>query len=237
MVAYGRIGLALLALVAAVVWFLPSYYTGLLTQIGLYALVTIGLNLFMGYAGQVSLGQAAFFGIGAYTSAALAVKAGVTPWAGMIAGAALAALAAYVLSFVALRLRENLLALATLALGIVINVVFNQWEFIGGSSGFKDIPGFAIGSYVLDQRAYAILAWALLAVGLWFAGNVVRSGFGRSLIAISAGSSARRRWASTPNASSARRSCSARCMQASRAPSTRRRRRTSIPAASTSCCR
>ena len=143
---YGRIGLVLVALVAALVWFLPSYYTGLLTQIGLYALVTIGLNLFMGYAGQVSLGHAAFFGIGAYTSAALAVKAHVTPWAGMIAGAIVAALIAYALSFVALRLRENLLALATLALGIVINVVFNQWEFIGGSSGFKDIPPFAIGS-------------------------------------------------------------------------------------------
>jgi branched-chain amino acid transport system permease protein len=189
---YGRIGLVLLALVTALVWFLPSYYTGLLTLIALYALVTIGLNLFMGYAGQVSLGQAAFFGIGAYTSAALAVKTlgmpwHVSPWFGTLAGALAAAFAAYVLSFVALRLRENLLALATLALGIVINVVFNQWEFIGGSSGFKDIPGFAIGSFAFDQRAYAILAWALLAVGLWFAGNLVRSSFGRSLIAISAG--------------------------------------------------
>jgi branched-chain amino acid transport system permease protein len=189
---YGRIGLVLLALVAALVWFLPSYYTGLLTLIALYALVTIGLNLFMGYAGQVSLGQAAFFGIGAYTSAALAVKTlgtpwHVSPWLGTLAGALVAAFAAYVLSFVALRLRENLLALATLALGIVINVVFNQWEFIGGSSGFKDIPGFAIGSFTFDQRAYAILAWALLAIGLWFAGNLVRSSFGRSLIAISAG--------------------------------------------------
>jgi branched-chain amino acid transport system permease protein len=184
---YGRIGLVLVALVAALVWFLPSYYTGLLTQIGLYALVTIGLNLFMGYAGQVSLGHAAFFGIGAYTSAALAVKAHVTPWAGMIAGAIVAALVAYALSFVALRLRENLLALATLALGIVINVVFNQWEFIGGSSGFKDIPPFAIGSFAFDQRADAILAWLLVAAGIWFAGNLVRSTFGRALIAISAG--------------------------------------------------
>lgn len=184
---YGRIALVLLVLVAAVVWFLPSYYTGLLTQIGLYALVTIGLNLFMGYAGQVSLGQAAFVGIGAYTSAALAVKGHVTPWLGIVAGALVAALVAYVLSFVALRLRENLLALATLALGIVINVVFNEWEYIGGSSGFKDIPGLAIGSFMFDQRAYAILAWALLALGIWFAGNLVRSSFGRSLVAISAG--------------------------------------------------
>lgn len=186
-VAYGPIGLVLLALVAATVWFVPQYYTGLLTLIGLYALVTIGLNLFMGYAGQVSLGQAAFFGVGAYASAMLAVKAHLTPWLGMIAGAIVAALVAYALSFVALRLRENLLALATLALGIVINVVFNQWDFIGGSSGLKDIPGFAIGRYLFDQRSYAILAWALVALGIWFAGNLVRSSFGRSLIAISAG--------------------------------------------------
>src|SRR6202790_810083 len=166
MCVYGRIGVVLLVGIAAAVWVLPSYYTGLLTQIALYALVTIGLNLFMGYAGQVSLGHAAFFGIGAYTSAALAVKAHVTPWAGMIAGAIVAALIAYALSFVALRLRENLLALATLALGIVINVVFNQWEFIGGSSGFKDIPGFALGSFTFDPRAYAILSWALVAAGI-----------------------------------------------------------------------
>jgi len=184
---YGRFALVLLGVVCALVWFVPSYYTGLVTQIGLYALVAIGLNLFMGYAGQVSLGQAAFFGIGAYTSATLAVKLGWTPWVGMIAGAFAAALVAYVLSFVALRLRENLLALATLALGIVINVVFNQWEFIGGSSGIKDIPGFALAGYTFSPRGYAILAWALVAFGIWFAGNLVRSSFGRSLIAISAG--------------------------------------------------
>jgi branched-chain amino acid transport system permease protein len=185
--AYGRIALVLLVIVAALVPFVPSYYTGIVTLIGLYALVTIGLNLFMGYAGQVSLGQAAFVGIGAYTSAALAVKTGLTPWIGTIAGALAAALVAYALSFVALRLRENLLALATLALGIVINVVFNEWEFIGGSSGFKDIPGYTIGSYTFDARAYAILAWALVAAGMWFAGNLVRSSFGRAVVAISAG--------------------------------------------------
>ena len=184
---YARIGVILLAVVVVLVWLLPSYYTGLVTLIGLYALVTIGLNLFMGYAGQVSLGQAAFVGIGAYTSAALAVKAGVTPWLGMLAGALAAGLAAYLLSFVALRLRENLLALATLALGIVINVVFNEWDFIGGSSGFKGIPGFTLGAYTFDLRGYAVLSWVLVVIGLWFAGNLVASSFGRSLIAISTG--------------------------------------------------
>ncbi|HYZ15978.1 MAG TPA: branched-chain amino acid ABC transporter permease [Candidatus Acidoferrum sp.] len=181
---YARIGIALLVVVAALVWVLPSYYTGLLTLIALYGLVTIGLNLFMGYGGQVSLGQAAFVGIGAYTSAILGTKAAVSPWLGMLAGAFTAALVAYALSFVALRLRENLLALATLALGIVIAVVFNEWDWIGGSSGVKNIPGFTLGAFVFDLRAYAILAWALLALALWFAANLVRSSFGHALVAI-----------------------------------------------------
>jgi branched-chain amino acid transport system permease protein len=185
--AYGPVAAALVAIVAILVWFLPSYYTGLLTLIGIYALVTIGLNVFMGYAGQVSLGQAAFVGIGAYTSAVLSVKLHVTPWLGAIAGACAAALVAYALSFIVLRLRENLLALATLALGIVINVVFNEWEFIGGSSGFKGIPGFTLGSFTFDERAYAILAWVLVAIGIWFAGNLVQSTYGRTLVAVSAG--------------------------------------------------
>src|SRR5471032_1184070 len=80
-------GLIVFAVVAISVWFLPSYYTGLVTQIGIYALVAIGLNLFMGYAGQVSLGQAAFVGLGAYTSAILAVNLHWTPWIGIVAGA------------------------------------------------------------------------------------------------------------------------------------------------------
>jgi ABC-type branched-subunit amino acid transport system permease subunit len=179
--------LIVFAVVAISVWFLPSYYTGLVTQIGIYALVAIGLNLFMGYAGQVSLGQAAFVGLGAYTSAILAVNLHWTPWIGIVAGSFVAGLVAYILSFVALRLRENLLALATLALGIVINVVFSEWEFIGGSSGIKDIPNFAVFGHPLDLRGDAVLSWAFVAAGIWFAGNVVRSNFGKSLIAISAG--------------------------------------------------
>jgi branched-chain amino acid transport system permease protein len=180
-------GCLLFAVVAVAVWFIPPYYTGLITLIGIYALVTIGLNLFMGYAGQVSLGQAAFVGVGAYTSAIVSVKLQWSPWLGLIAGAIGAAIVAYVLSFVALRLRENLLALATLALGIVINVVFNQWDFVGGSSGISNIPSFALGRFSFDLRAHAILSWLLVALGLAFAGSLVRSNFGRSLIAISAG--------------------------------------------------
>ncbi|MBV8152051.1 MAG: branched-chain amino acid ABC transporter permease [Candidatus Eremiobacteraeota bacterium] len=163
---------------------LPSFYAGLVTLCGLYALVTIGLNLFMGYAGQVSLGQAAFLGVGAYTSAVMSVKLGVTPWLGTLAGAALSAVVAYLVSFVALRLREHYLALATLALGIVVNVVFNNWEYLGGSSGFNGIPGFTLFGHTFNARAYAVLAWILVAAGAAFANNLVASPYGRALIAL-----------------------------------------------------
>ena len=172
---------ALLALV------LPPFYAGLLTLCGLYALVTLGLNLFMGYAGQVSLGQAAFVGIGAYTSAVLAVHYSVSPWIGTLAGALAAAIVAYAISFVALRLRENYLALATLALGIVINVIFSQWDFLGGTSGINGIPGFVFFGRTFDARSYAILTWALVAIGVGFANRLVTSSYGRALIALASG--------------------------------------------------
>ena len=173
--------------VLGVVWVAPPYYQGLLALVGIYALVTLGLNLFMGYAGQVSLGQAAFVALGAYTSAGLALKAHVTPWLGIVCAAFVAGSAAYAMSFVALRLRESYLALATLAFGIVVGVVFNEWEYLGGSSGLKDIPGFAFGGWTFDVRAYGLLAWALVALGMWFAANLIASNYGRAVVAVANG--------------------------------------------------
>jgi branched-chain amino acid transport system permease protein len=175
------------AAVFIVAWFLPPYALGLLTLIGIYALVTLGLNVFMGYAGQVSLGQAAFVALGAYTTATLGLQLHLTAWLGLVAGALVAAAAAYAVSFVALRLREAYLALATLAFGIVVSVAFNELDYFGGSSGLKDIPGLTFGGWHFDVRAYAIVTWIVLALGLWFAGNLVRSAYGRALIAISSG--------------------------------------------------
>jgi len=175
------------ACVLGIVWIAPPYYQGLITLIGIYALVTIGLNLFMGYAGQVSLGQAAFVALGAYTSAGLALKAHLTPWLGIVCAALVAGGAAYLMSFVALRLRENLLALATLALGIIVGVAFNEWEYLGGSSGLKDIPGLTLGAWTFDVRAYGVLTWAFVAFGMWFAANLIASNYGRALVAVASG--------------------------------------------------
>jgi len=171
----------------AALWFLPPYAQGLITLIGIYALVTLGLNVFMGFAGQVSLGQAAFVALGAYASATLGLRWHVTPWLGLVAGGCAAGIAAYAVSFIALRLRETYLALATLAFGIVVSVAFNELEFFGGSSGLKDIPGLTLGAWHLDVRAYAIVAWTAVAIAFCFARNLIDSGYGRALVAISSG--------------------------------------------------
>jgi len=180
---------ALILFVAGItaVWFLSPYAQGLVALIGIYALVTLGLNVFMGFAGQVSLGQAAFVALGAYASATLALRLHVSPWLGLVAGGCAAGIAAYAVSFITLRLRETYLALATLAFGIVVSVAFNELDFFGGSSGLKDIPGLTIASWNLDVRGYAIVAWALVAIAFCFTRNLVGSGYGRALVAISSG--------------------------------------------------
>jgi branched-chain amino acid transport system permease protein len=186
-----RLGLPLSLLVALIgcigAFVLPPYYAGLLTLIGLYALVTIGLNLFMGYAGQVSLGQAAFMALGAYTSAVLAKNFAVTPWLGTIAGALVAAILAFVISFVTRRLREHYLAIATLAFGIVVTVFLAQTDYVGGNSGLRGIPGFTIGAHALDRHAYTVMAWVLVALAVAFSENLVRSAYGRALVALGRG--------------------------------------------------
>lgn len=106
---------------------------------GINALVAIGLCVLMGYAGQVSLGQAGFYGIGAYVSAVVSLKLGAPVLVSISAAMAVSALAALVLSVPALKLKGHYLAVATLGFGEIVNVILNEWG-PGGPSGFGDIP-------------------------------------------------------------------------------------------------
>jgi branched-chain amino acid transport system permease protein len=94
------------------------------SQIGIHAIIAVGLGLLLGYAGQVSLGHAAFYGLGAYASAILTTKLGCPPLAAMVAGVALTALIALVVGAPALRLHGHYLAMFTLGLGIIAQIVF-----------------------------------------------------------------------------------------------------------------
>lgn len=179
-----RPALCLLALgLLAAPWLLSGYWISLLIISGIYAIAAIGLALLAGYAGQLSLGQAAFLGIGAYTSALLATRLGLSPWIGLIVAGITAGASAAAIGVLILRLRGHYLAIATLGFGIVVHILMLEWgQLTGGPSGFGSIARFALPGRVLTTDRdyyYLVLACTGLAVSLTL--NLVRSRVGRAL--------------------------------------------------------
>jgi branched-chain amino acid transport system permease protein len=151
---------------------------------GINALVAIGLCVLMGYAGQVSLGQAGFYGIGAYVSSILCVHAGLPIVISTLCAMIVAAIAAVILAVPALRLKGHYLAVATLGFGEIIYVILNEWG-PGGPSGFGDIPHFGILGYAINStKGYFYLVWGFVAVVMFFSLNLIHSRTGRALRAI-----------------------------------------------------
>lgn len=166
-------------------WFLGQYTT-LMIFIGISTIVTVGLCLLMGYTGQVSLGQAAFYGLGAYFSAVLSKTYSVNPWLAMLIAAADTGFFAYVIGFPIFRLRGNYLAMATLGLGLIMWILFRQLSQItGGPDGMAGIPYLSIGGFVFDTsfKRY-FLVWFFCLATLFISQNIVRSRSGRALRAI-----------------------------------------------------
>ncbi len=181
------VGLVVFAAVVAAPLLLGSaYLTTSAVLIGIHAIIAVGLGLLMGYAGQVSLGHAAFYGIGAYCSAILTTRFGLPPLAAMAAGILVTGLIAIVLGAPALRLHGHYLAMFTLGLGIIAQIVFNQARGLtGGFSGIASIPRFSIGRFTADTDAEAyLLVLAVLAMVIIMAYNLVNSRPGRALRAL-----------------------------------------------------
>jgi branched-chain amino acid transport system permease protein len=162
------------------------YILGLTNLIGIYTIVVLGLNLFIGYAGQISLGHAAFFALGAYGSAVLTVKWGVWPWPAIALVALATAMIALLVGIPALRLHGHYLAMATLGFNIVIYTVLVQWdELTGGPSGFAGIPALSFGEWQFDSDLKLhYLVWSAALICLMLGLNLVRSGVGRGLAAL-----------------------------------------------------
>ena len=180
-------GLLILALVlAALPLLLPNaYYFDVAIRIALNAVVVIGLNLLMGYTGQISLGHAGFFGLGAYASAVLTTHYNWPPVAALAAGAAATGLLAFVLARPVLKLKGHTLAMATLGLGIIISIAINnEGQWTGGPDGIS-VPGFAVfGFEITGEKAWYAVAASLLLLVTWFALNLIDSPVGRALQAI-----------------------------------------------------
>jgi len=162
------------------------YTLGLTNLIAINSIVVLGLNLFVGYAGQISLGHAAFFGFGAYGSAIATATFGLNPWLAMLLIAALVALIALIIGVPILRLSGHYLAMATLGLAFVFYTILLQWDDVtGGPSGFYGIPSLEIGDFAFtDETRMHYLLWTFTLLALLLCLNLVRSGVGRGLAAL-----------------------------------------------------
>jgi branched-chain amino acid transport system permease protein len=162
-----------------------------LTMTAYYTVVAAGLSLLMGYAGQISLGHAAFFAIGGYGAAALgAGPAPLHPWAALACAVALAAAVALVLGVPVLKLRGHYLAMATLGFGIIVQSLAIGTARLGGADGIADVaplplaPGLAVGGGSGARVANYYVAWGLVALVVLLLSNLVDSRVGRALRAI-----------------------------------------------------
>lgn len=152
----------------------------------LLAIAALGLVPLTGYAGQVSLGQATFYGMGAYASAVLTVQFGQNPWLALLTGAVASALLAYLLGLALFRTAGHYLTLATIAIGLTLGVVVQQLDITGGPQGLPGVGSLSLfGTEVADDVSFFYLAAAILLLGTAMVRLVCRSMFARTLLAIS----------------------------------------------------
>ncbi len=175
------IGLGLLP-----VFISSDYYLSILIFIGINAIAAMGLSLLMGYAGQISLGHAAFFGIGAYCSGVFTVKFGIPVFWAFVCGILLSAIMAIAIAVPTLKLKGHYLAVATLGFGEIIFILFNELlDLTGGPSGLSGIPpAELLGFAVTGSTSFFYLVWILFLVLLVFSLNVIHSRMGRALRAV-----------------------------------------------------
>jgi branched-chain amino acid transport system permease protein len=183
------LGVAAAGLLVVVPWALGS--SGLMSSVIITLIVylsVIGLDVLMGFGGQVSLGQAGFMAIGGYTAAILAVSYGVAPWLGTLAGIGISLVCAAALAFGTRRLRGVYLAIATLAFSLLVDSLTVGLEGLtGGPSGLVGIPSFSVAGFSFDTTLanYLLVVGILVAVLAALTGGL-RRGFGRALQAIRA---------------------------------------------------
>ncbi len=179
------LGLVVLPWLARHVSFL-AHYMDLMVFVGIFSIITIALCLLMGYAGQISLGHASFFGLGAYISGIVTTKYGVNPWLCLLMGMALSAVVAVIIGAPSLKLRGHYLAMATLAFCIIITIVFNEnVAWTGGPDGLAFIPGLAFFGHSIDSvTKYYYLVWSIVILVLLLSLNIIRSRVGRALRSI-----------------------------------------------------
>jgi branched-chain amino acid transport system permease protein len=175
-----------LALVTAPAWLASRYHLHVLIMAGVFAILALSLNLLLGYTGQLSLGHAAFFGIGAYTSALLALKLEWSFWLALPSAAVAAGLAGWAIGRLALKLRGAYFVLVTISFAGVISLVSINWmELTNGPLGLPGVPPPELGPWSLRTKtAYYYLVLAAAALAYLVCHRLVYSRIGRALVAL-----------------------------------------------------
>lgn len=180
--------------------FLPEFTVVVMSYIGLYSIVAVGLVMLTGVGGMTSFGQAAFVGIGAYATAwactsPAAVQAlsgwvgmGGLPWVGLVLGLVLTFIVAWALGSVTLKLSGHYLPLCTIAWSLSLYYLFGNMQFLGGQTGITGVPPLTIAGYSLaDPRVLGVLIWGVLLVSMWLMHNLLDSREGRAIRALKGG--------------------------------------------------
>jgi len=160
-----------------------EYILHILVITGIYVILTLSLNLVVGYTGLAALGHAAFSCVGAYASSLLALNYGLSPWVGLIVGACVAAILGVFIGAPSLRLKGDYLAIATFGSGVIVYSVAKNWvSLTRGPMGLPGIPGFSVfGIQISEVWAYLILVAVFVFLTYFVIRRVVNSPFGRIL--------------------------------------------------------
>jgi len=184
---FGRLWMiiGLIVLFGVIPFVSNAYVLYVLNTIGIYAIAAIGLNILIGFTGQISLGHGAFFGVGAYAGAILASKAGFPFWLAVPAAGLVTAAVGMVFGLPSARLKHLYLCIATLAGQIIIEYVLVQWEpLTGGAEGISVIGTTLFGFDLGNDRSFYFVIFISFAIMTWMAVNLIRTRFGRAFIAI-----------------------------------------------------
>ncbi|MFG5860262.1 branched-chain amino acid ABC transporter ATP-binding protein/permease [Metapseudomonas sp. CR1201] len=189
--------LALVAVLGVAPLVLPPYYVTLLNYIGLYTLVVLGLVLLTGVGGMTSFGQAAFVGLGAYTSAYLTTVqdlpgwlawASASPWLTLLVGLILTGAVALLLGALTLKLSGHYLPLGTIAWGLSLYYLFGTVESLGGHTGVSGLPSISLAGWELNKgEEIYYLIWAVLLCAMLITRNLLDSRLGRAIRALKGG--------------------------------------------------
>jgi branched-chain amino acid transport system permease protein len=184
---FGRLAtlVGLILLFGVVPFICHAYTLYIVNTIGIYSIAAIGLNLLIGYTGQISLGHGAFFGVGAYSGAILSTKAGVPFIIAVPAAGLITAITGMIFGTPSIRLKHLYLCIATLASQFILGYVFVQWEGMTGGAAGISIPAASLfGLDLGSDRNFFFVIFFCFSIMTWMAVNFTRTRYGRAFIAI-----------------------------------------------------